>query len=258
MAAPAVLLIGALALTACSSSTSSGSTSSPAASESAASDLVGGDPSTWSPQEIAPGASTVTEGQFLILGGLAAIQASEQLRVDSSNEQVIYVSQSGPGAYAMVNALAAGTSTVNVYVVEDAATGIPASEKPVATYDFTVEPYGAATPSASPSASETPLMGSDPSTWSPVVIDMNDTEVTLTDHQFAVVDTSPVVFDSSVNIATSDAGIVDVVDQSREDYGLIQANSSGSTVLTVTDANGTIMVVKVNVKPLPKGIADSP
>lgn len=241
---PTVLLAG-VTLAGCTSAASTAPSASPTAASTNV-PMPGSDPRTWAPQTVQPGESTVQAGQYLILGGLSVNDATQGIGVVSNDEQIMVVTQSGPDDFAMAQALRPGKVVLEVHTNSDFD---PISEQfvgtPLATYTFTVEGGGnSATDFAE--LGDPAMPGSDPATWSPVVIPGGDTVETLTTRQYAVL--SPDVKDGvNVEFSTSDRDVVSGAGESADGEVLVQAMNAGEATVTLKDAETGKVVMTTSV-----------
>lgn len=107
-------------------------------------------------------------------------------------------------------------------------------------------------PEASPTESE-PLVGGDPSTWSPVQITTadNDSRVRLVEGQFAIFTDLPVGEGQKIYIVASKDGILDVTNPTKSTNGGFQAIAVGKTSVTVykgkPNGKNSSVVMKIRV-----------
>jgi len=246
----AVLMSSALFLTGCASGgdteTATESTVVTPSIDASTIDVLGGDTSTWSPEIISQGESEVFKGQFLVLD-LPEIPDGKDMNVFTSDDNIVSLTQVGPDAYAVIEARELGEATVTVYFHNAGET--PKGEADT-VFDVKVTPFTSGSDYSGKVFDDTPALGADPETWTPVNIDPSQTVVNLVVNQYAIIETAPITtYDEGIEVVSSDPKVVAVVELVPNDFGLIQAESVGSTVITVedTDEIGVFMTVKVNV-----------
>lgn len=146
--------------------------------------------------------------------------------------------------------IAAGAAAAVLGVTLLAACGSSAEE--AASSPTAAETTQAPTPEVSPTET-TPLVGGDPSTWSPVEITVadNDSRVRLVEGQFAVFTDLPVGEGQKLFIVASKEGIVDTTDPTKSTNGGLQAIAVGKTSVTVyqgkPDGKNSTVVMKIRV-----------
>jgi hypothetical protein len=145
---------------------------------------------------------------------------------------------------------AAGAAAAVLGITLLAACGSSAEE--TASSPAASETSESPSPVASPTES-TPLVGGDPSTWSPVEITVadNDSRIRLVEGQFAVFTDLPVGEGQKIYIVPSKDGIVDATNPTKSTNGGLQAIAVGKTSVTVyqgkPNGKNSTVVMKIRV-----------